>query len=132
MRFLIKTKGHNDIIDITDKVQEIVSESNKKEGICLVFVAHSTCGITTIEHEDGLVQDLKNLLEKLVPSDKEYNHDKRWQDFNGYAHLRSALIGTSFVAPIENGRLRLGTWQQIILVDFDNRARDREVNVLTI
>jgi secondary thiamine-phosphate synthase enzyme len=132
MNFSIKTKGHNDIIDITDKIQGMVSKSEVKSGLCLVFVAHSTCGITTIEYEDGLIQDLKEVLEKLIPSDKEYHHDKKWRDANGYAHLRSAIIGTSFVAPLEEGKLKLGTWQQIILIDFDNKPRTRDIELRVI
>jgi len=106
MKFSVETKGHNDIIDITDRVQEAVSKSGLKDGLCLVFVAHSTCGITTLEYEEGLVEDLKEALEKLVPSDKKYHHNERWQDDNGYAHLRSALVGTSFVAPVEGNTCR--------------------------
>jgi secondary thiamine-phosphate synthase enzyme len=132
MRFSVKTKGHNDIIDITDKVQGVVAESRVKNGLCLVFVAHSTCAITTLEYEEGLIEDLKELLEKLVPSNKKYRHDERWRDNNGYAHLRSALVGTSFVVPVQDGKAKLGTWQQIILIDFDNRPREREVEVKII
>jgi len=127
--FSISTKGFNDIIDITDKVQSVTDKSNVKSGLCSVFVAHSTCAITTIEYEPGLVQDFKDALEKVAPMDREYEHNKRWGDGNGYAHIRASLIGPEISVPIENGRLTLGTWQQIILIDFDNKARDRNISI---
>ena len=128
MRFTIKTKGFNDIIDITEKVQREVEKSKTKDGICLVSSPGSTCGITTIEYESGLIEDLKRILERMAPMNKDYEHCKKWGDCNGYAHVRSALIKPFLAVPVENGKLVLGTWQQIVLIDFDNRPRQREVS----
>ncbi|MCK4729801.1 MAG: secondary thiamine-phosphate synthase enzyme YjbQ [Candidatus Aenigmarchaeota archaeon] len=127
MNFSIQTKGFNDIIDITDKVREIVKESRVKNGICLIFCPGSTGGITTIEFETGAISDLKNALEKIAPMNKDYEHNKRWGDGNGYAHVRSALLKPSMCIPVENSDLVLGTWQQIIFIDFDNKPRNREL-----
>lgn len=129
MKFSISTKGFNDIIDITDKVAQMVGRSKIKDGICLIFCPGSTCGITTIEYESGLIEDLKRVLEKLIPMSKDYEHCKKWGDCNGYAHVRSALLKPSLVVPIEDGKLLLGTWQQIAFIDFDNRSRNREISV---
>ena len=127
MEFQVSTKGFNDIIDITHLVEEEVKKSKTEKGICLVFVAHSTCAITTIEYEKGVINDLKRILEKIAPMSGYYEHNKKWGDDNGYAHVRAALIGPSLLVPIENGKLKLGTWQQIVLIDFDNRPRTRNV-----
>ncbi len=124
-----KTEGYCDIIDITPKVDELVQKEKIKNGLATVFVSGSTAALTTIEFEPGLVKDLKELLEKLIPSGKRYHHDDRWGDDNGFSHLRSSLFGPSLQIPIEGGRLLLGTWQQIVLVDFDNRPRSREIVV---
>ena len=128
-RLTEKTQGHCDIIDITAKVQEQVQKEKIKRGLATLFVSGSTAALTTIEVEPGLVQDLKELLEKLIPSNKKYHHDDRWGDDNGFSHLRASLFGPSLQVPIDSGRLLLGIWQQIILVDFDNRPRTREVMV---
>ena len=128
-RLTEKTQGHCDVIDITAKVQEQVQKEKIKRGLATLFVSGSTAALTTIEVEPGLVQDLKELLEKLIPSNKKYHHDDRWGDDNGFSHLRASLFGPSLQVPIDSGRLLLGTWQQIILVDFDNRPRTREVMV---
>jgi len=128
-RLTEKTQGHCDVIDITAKVQEQVQKEKIKRGLATLFVSGSTAALTTIEYEPGLVQDLKELLEKLIPSNKKYHHDDRWGDDNGFSHLRASLFGPSLQVPIDSGRLLLGTWQQIILVDFDNRPRTREVMV---
>ena len=132
MRFTISTKGFNDIIDITSQVSGAVKASEIKDGICLVSCPGSTCGITTIEYEDGLVEDLKRALERVAPMNEDYEHCKKWGDCNGYAHVRSALIKPFLAVPVENGKLVLGTWQQLILIDFDNRPREREVLVKVI
>jgi len=132
MKFNISTKGFNDIIDITSRVSKIVKESNVKDGICLVFVAHSTCAIATIEYEEGAIEDLKRALEIIAPMNENYEHCKKWGDCNGYAHVRAALMKPSLVVPIENGKLILGTWQQIVLIDFDNRPREREIIIKVI
>jgi len=132
MRFSIRTKGFNDIIDITERVQEEVKRSKVKDGICLVSSPGSTCGITTIEYEDGLIEDLKRALERVAPMSEDYEHCKKWGDCNGYAHIRSALIKPFLAVPIENEKLALGQWQQITLIDFDNRPREREILVKVI
>ena len=128
-RLTEKTQGRCDIIDITAKVQEQVKKEQVEKGLVTLFVPGSTAALTTIEYEPGLVQDLKELGEKLIPSGRRYHHDDRWGDDNGFSHLRASLFGPSLQIPIEGGRLALGTWQQIILVDFDNRPRTREVTV---
>jgi len=128
----ISTKGDKDIIDLTPKVAESVAQSEIRDGMALVFVPGSTAAITTIEYEPGLLQDLPEFLEKTIPAGKSYHHDQTWGDGNGYAHLRSALIGASFTCPLIAGRLILGTWQQIVLLEFDNRVRHREIVVQVI
>ncbi len=132
MRFTISTKGFTDIIDITDEVSKIVRDSKIKEGICLISSPGSTAGITTIEYEEGLIEDLKRALEKIAPMSEDYEHCKKWGDGNGYAHIRSALLKPFLAVPIEDGKLVLGSWQQIVLVDFDNRPREREIIVKII
>ena len=124
-----KTQGFCDIIDITAKVQELFQKEKIQRGLVTLFVSGSTAALTTMEFEPGLVKDLKEILEKLVPSDKKYHHDDRWGDDNGFSHLRASLFGPALQVPVEGGRLLLGTWQQIVLVDFDNRPRTREVVV---
>jgi len=128
-KFSQKTSGFCDIIDITAKVREHIEKEKIKQGLVTVFVSGSTAALTTIEFESGLVQDLKEVVEKLIPSDRRYHHDDRWDDDNGFSHLRAALFGPSLAIPIENGRPVLGTWQQIVLLDFDNRPRTREIMV---
>lgn len=132
MKFNISTKGFTDIIDITPWVEKEVKSSKIEEGICLIFVAHSTCAITAIEYEDGLIKDLKRVLENIVPMNTNYEHCKKWGDCNGYAHVRAALMNPSLVVSIEKGKLLLGRWQQIVLIDFDNRPREREIIVKII
>lgn len=128
----LSTKGDADILDITDQVSEAVSRSGIKEGIMTVFAPSSTSGITTIEYESGCLSDLRRLFDELVEPQRHYAHNARWGDGNGHSHLRSALLGTSFTVPIVGRRLTLGTWQQIIYVDFDNRPRRRELVVQVI
>lgn len=132
MGFSIDTKGFTDVIDITSQVSEIVKQSKVKDGLCSISCPGSTGGITTIEYESGLVKDLKNVLEKLVPMSKEYEHCKKWGDCNGYAHIRSALLKPFLAVPIEDGKLVLGTWQNIVFIDFDNRPRQREMIIKII
>ena len=124
-----KTVGFCDIIDVTPKVREEIHNQNFQRGLASLFVSGSTAAVTTIEYEPGLVADLKELVEKLIPSDKRYHHDDRWGDNNGFSHLRASLFSPSLAIPIEDGQPLLGTWQQIILVDFDNRPRRREIVV---
>jgi len=124
-----KTAGFCDIIDITAKVNEHLEKEKIQNGLATLFVSGSTAALTTIEHEPGLIQDLKEFVETIMPSDRRYRHDDRWSDDNGFSHLRASLFGPSLAIPIEDGRLCLGTWQQIVLLDFDNRARTREITV---
>ncbi|MEE2987767.1 MAG: secondary thiamine-phosphate synthase enzyme YjbQ [Nitrospinota bacterium] len=127
--FEIGTRGFGDILDITEQVAERVLASGFKDGNATVFVSGSTAGITTIEFESGAVADLKDAIERLAPLDMHYAHDARWGDGNGFSHVRAALMGASLTVPFKNKSLVLGTWQQIILCDFDNRSRTREVLV---
>jgi secondary thiamine-phosphate synthase enzyme len=127
-----KTQGHCDVVDITAKVQREIQNEHFHNGLATLFVSGSTASLTTIEYEPGLIQDLKEFLEKLVPSDRRYHHDDRWGDDNGFSHLRASLLGPSLQVPVENGRLLLGTWQQIVLLDFDNRPRSREIRLQLI
>ncbi len=125
----VKTKGLCSIHDITDDVSRIITESKPGQGICCLAVVGSTAAISTIEYEPGLLQDIPRLMDKLIPGNIPYEHDKTWHDDNGFSHLRSFLIKTSLTVPFDNGKLDLGTWQQIILIDFDNRARTRDLVV---
>jgi secondary thiamine-phosphate synthase enzyme len=129
MKFRVSTKGFSDIIDITSRVEEAVRNSKIKEGICLVSSPGSTVGLTTIEYEPQLLKDFKEFLEKIIPSDKKYHHDDVWGEANGFSHLRSSLFKPFLAIPVENGKLILGTWQQVVFVDFDNRPREREIFV---
>jgi secondary thiamine-phosphate synthase enzyme len=122
-----KTQGRCDIIDITAKVKDALGRHKIRRGLATLFVSGSTASLTTIEYESGVLQDLKELLEKVIPSDRKYHHDDRWGDDNGYSHLRASLLGPSLQVPIHGGDLLLGTWQQIVLLDFDNRPRTREI-----
>lgn len=128
----MSTRGHTDILDMTDAVREVLKESGLREGHLTVFVSGSTAGITTIEYEPGLLKDLPEAFEKIAPTGVTYHHDATWGDGNGYAHVRAALLGASFTTPFRAGRLLLGTWQQIVLIDFDNRPRQREIIVQMI
>lgn len=130
--FRVATRGHADVIDISAQVERIVAESKVRSGIVNISGKGSTLGITTIEYEPGAVADLKRALEKIAPTHADYAHNERWGDDNGYAHLRSALMGTARSYPLRDGRLELGTWQQVVLCDFDNRAREREVTVTVV
>lgn len=124
-----KTTGDTDIIDITPHVSSKVVESGLAEGQVLIFIPGSTAAVTTIEFESGVVRDLKEAIERLAPTGISYRHDAKWGDGNGYAHVRAALMGPSLTVPLVKSRLVLGTWQQIILVDFDNKPRERKVLV---
>ena len=123
------TTAGTDVIDITHVVAEKVAESGLVEGQALVFTPGSTAALTTIEYESGVVRDLIEAVERIIPKNIHYRHDARWGDGNGYAHVRSALLGPSLFIPVVQGRLALGTWQQIVLIDFDNRPRKRQVIV---
>lgn len=125
----VQTAGNCDTKDLTDGVSRAVGESGISNGIVNVFCPGSTGGITTIEYESGALADLRRLFEEIVPQNREYLHNQRWGDGNGHSHIRSALLGPSLTVPLANGQLMLGTWQQIILVDFDNRPRRRKIIV---
>ena len=128
-QFSVKTKGETDVIDITPYVLESLKGSGIYSGIAVVFVPGSTAGLTTIEFESGAIGDLKAAIDRLAPRDIPYAHDARWGDGNGFSHVRAALLGPSVSVPFENQNLTLGTWQQIVLVDFDNRPRSRQIVV---
>lgn len=130
--FTISAKGFCDVHDVTGQVEAVVRASKIKEGIVVVFVAGSTAGVTTIEYEPHLIKDLQELMEQWIPADKEYYHGKAWGDDNGFSHLRAALLGPSVAVPVSGGKLTLGTWQQIVVIDFDNRVREREVVVKVV
>jgi len=124
----VETKGNCDVVDITEQVSEVVAKSDMSEGIVTVFNVGSTAGITTTEYEPGLVNyDIKAAFEKIAPERGRYEHEETWHDDNGHSHVRASLLGPSLSVPIVDGRLTLGTWQQIILVDFDTRPRTRTV-----
>lgn len=131
-KFLVNTRGFTDLIDITQNVKSLVYNHNIKNASVVVALAGSTAGITTIEYEPGLVKDFPSILEELVPMKRSYHHDDTWHDGNGYAHIRAALLGSSVTVPLIDGALLLGTWQQIVLIDFDNKPRARNVNVQII
>ena len=125
----IKTKGEGDARDITGAVASLVESSPLQSGIATVFVPGSTGGVTTIEYEPGAVSDLGEVLEKIAPRQAYYRHNETWGDGNGYAHVRAAVLGPSLTVPFQNKALMLGTWQQIIFIDFDNRSRSRTLIV---
>lgn len=123
----IETNGDTDLIDITGEVARGVSDSGLSSGTVTVFIPGSTAGVTTIEYEGGAIKDFQEAIERIAPKNIGYHHDARWGDGNGYSHVRAALQGASLTVPFASSRLMLGTWQQIIVVDFDNRPRSREI-----
>jgi len=123
----IQSKGNCDIINITSQVVKKVEESGVHSGIVTLFVVGSTAGITTIEYEPNLVSDFKNMWDRVIPQNIPYEHNKTWGDGNGHSHVRASTLGASLIIPFMNKRLTLGTWQQIVLVDFDNRPRSRKI-----
>jgi secondary thiamine-phosphate synthase enzyme len=125
----LNTKGFTDIIDLTSRVIDILNRSKIKDGLVTVFCPGSTGSVTTIEYESGVLRDLQKAIEKIVPSDIPYEHDKRWGDGNGFSHVRAALMKPSLSIPLIKGKLTLGTWQQIVFIDFDNRGRNRNLIV---
>ena len=125
----IQSKGNCDIIDITSQVAKKVEESGVNSGIATLFVVGSTAGITTIEYEPNLVSDFKNMWDRVIPQNIAYAHNKTWGDGNGHSHVRASALGASLVIPFANKRLTLGTWQQIVFIDFDNRPRSRKLTI---
>jgi len=127
--FSVSSNGYCHLHDITQKVQDALLESSLRDGIACVAVVGSTAGVSTVEFEPGLMEDIPEFFEKILPSDRPYRHDETWHDGNGFSHMRSFLLKTSHTVPFSEGRLLLGTWQQIVLADFDNRQRERRVVV---
>jgi secondary thiamine-phosphate synthase enzyme len=125
----LKTSARDEVIDVTEKVREIVSKSKIREGLACVFVVGSTAAVTTVEHEPGLVKDMKDAMDRLYPKSIDYEHHQRWGDGNGHSHIRASLVGPSLTVPIVDGNLVLGTWQQIVFLEFDNKPRTREITV---
>jgi len=123
----LSTRGNGDILDVTEPIGRAVAESGVKNGSVTVFTPSSTSALTTIEYESGALNDLRRLFDEIIPVDQDYAHNARWGDGNGHSHIRAALLGASLSVPFVNGRLTLGTWQQIIFIDFDNRPRQREL-----
>ena len=128
----LSTKGFCDMVDLTDQVVHILERSRIDDGLVTVFCPGSTGSITTIEYESGVLSDLKRAIEKLAPANIPYEHDMRWGDGNGFSHVRSALMKPSLTIPLIQGKLTLGTWQQIVFIDFDNRSRQRNIVVHVI
>jgi secondary thiamine-phosphate synthase enzyme len=128
----LSTQGNADIRDITDQLASAVSKSGLTNGTVTVFCPSSTSGLTTIEFEGGVLSDLRRLFDEIVPSNREYAHNERWHDGNGHSHVRAALLGPSLTIPFVGGQLTLGTWQQVIYIDFDNRPRQRKLVVQLI
>ena len=131
-KFTVHTKGNTDIIDITRQIQNAVYKHSLQSAVVYVYAAGSTVGITNIEFEPGLLVDLPEALNKIAPVDADYHHDATWHDGNGYAHVRAALVGSSVNIALKDGLLNLGTWQQVILIDFDNKQRSRNITVQII
>lgn len=127
--YRLETRGDGDVLDVTAHAQEAIAESGLRDGLCTVFVAHSTCGVTTIEHEPGCTADLNDVLEDITPRDRRWEHNVRNADTNGHSHIRAALVGPSVSIPFAGARLCVGTWQRIVCVDFDDRPRSRRVIV---
>ncbi len=125
----LKTKGFGDTIDITARTISITGNSKIENGLVTIFCPGSTCTITTIEYESGVIRDLQRVLEKIAPSNADYEHNMRWGDGNGFSHVRAALMKPGLSVPMVDGNLMLGTWQQIVFMDFDNRERNRTVIV---
>jgi secondary thiamine-phosphate synthase enzyme len=128
----ISTRGNAEVVDITDQVAQAVRDSDLENGIVTVFCPSSTSGLTTIEYESGCVSDLRRLFDQIIPQDQHYAHNARWGDGNGHSHVRAALLKASFTVPFVSQQMTLGTWQQIVYVDFDNRSRRRELIVQLI
>lgn len=125
----VKTTGKTDILDLTPQVLKGIERSAIRNGHVTLFIPGSTAALTTIEYESGAINDLKNAVERMAPEDLYYEHNERWGDGNGYSHVRAALVGPSLHIPLLDGKLSLGTWQQIVLLDFDNRPRKRQIIV---
>jgi secondary thiamine-phosphate synthase enzyme len=128
----VKSRGENDMVDMTKQTSRLLTESKLDEGMVTVFVSGSTAAVSTIEYEPGLINDFPDMLSRVVPNDIEYKHDETWQDGNGHSHVRASLIGPSLTIPFKDGKLMLGMWQQIVLFEMDTRQRTREIIVQII
>ncbi|MBW2123644.1 MAG: YjbQ family protein [Deltaproteobacteria bacterium] len=128
----LQTTSDTDILDITRQAEQAVLKSAIENGSMTVFISGSTAAVTTIEYEPGVLNDLRKAIERIAPRDIPYDHDRRWGDGNGYSHVRASLVGPSLVVPVREARLLLGTWQQIVVIDFDNRPRKRKVVIQTM
>jgi secondary thiamine-phosphate synthase enzyme len=127
--YTLETRGDGDVLDLTARAQQAIDESGLRDGVCTVFVAHSTCGVTTIEYEPGCTRDLNDVLEAITPRGRRWEHNVRNADTNGHSHVRAALVGPSLTVPFSGSRLDVGTWQRIVCIDFDDRPRSRRVIV---
>lgn len=128
----VKSRGFADIVDISDEVRELVSKGSVESGLACIFVSGSTGAVTTVEYEPGLVQDLREAFERLASEHADYQHNLRWGDGNGFSHVRAALVGPSLTVPFADKELELGTWQQIVFIDFDNRPRSRRLSITVV
>ena len=128
----LKTAAKDEIIDITSSVAEVVQRSKVRNGLACVFVVGSTAAVTTVEHEPGLVSDMHDAMDRLYPKDVDYEHHQRWGDGNGHSHIRASFVGPSITIPVVDGQLQLGTWQQIVFMEFDNKPRTRELSVQVV
>jgi len=131
-KFTVSTRGNDHMLDITGMVEQVILESGVVNGVAVVFVVGSTAAITTIEYEPGLEQDMHMAMERIAPRDAPYAHEARWHDDNGHSHIRASLLGPSLSVPVIGGRMTLGAWQQVVLIDFDTRPRTRTVHVQVI
>lgn len=128
-QIFVQSTGRTDILDLTEQVSRALRDSAVQNGAVTLFIPGSTAALTTIEFESGVINDLKKAIDRIAPEDMYYEHNERWGDGNGYSHVRAALIGPSLHIPVVEGKLTLGTWQQIVLLDFDNRPRERRIVV---
>ncbi|MCS7145537.1 MAG: secondary thiamine-phosphate synthase enzyme YjbQ [Aigarchaeota archaeon] len=129
---VVRTRGENDVIDITDKVEGHISRSEIRDGVAHLYVVGSTAALTTIEHEPGLIEDLRTAMERIAPKNAYYKHHERWGDDNGHSHIRASIIGPSLCIPVRGRQLVTGTWQQVVLVELDTRARERRIIVTVL
>jgi secondary thiamine-phosphate synthase enzyme len=123
----VKTKGEDDIVNISEQTSNVVENSEIKNGIVTIFVSGSTAALTTIEYEPGLLSDFPKMLERVAPRNIDYGHERMWHDGNGHSHVKASLVGPSLTVPFSNGNLMLGTWQQIVLLELDTRSRERDL-----
>ncbi|MEM0445273.1 MAG: secondary thiamine-phosphate synthase enzyme YjbQ [Nitrososphaerota archaeon] len=126
---VVRTRGENDVVDITDRVEDLIAKSDVKNGVAHLYVIGSTAALTTIEYEPGLVEDLRAAMERIAPKNAYYKHHERWGDDNGHSHVRASVIGPSLCLPIRSKQLVTGTWQQVVLIELDTRARERKILV---